>query len=502
MSDSAPEPRDGAERVEPTVEAEPAAERVEPTEELSRPTEKIARPEPERTLERPLVDAESPLPADDGNPTGADEQAGPGGAAPRLRDATRPLGDYLRERAALLGHLARRHRAVTTVLALLACVVVALLGVSFVRAAALPDAATIEADARELLAVPEFSGGTYGTDTPLVTQGVEVRSVARADSAPEGSSAAFGAAGYATAEVVITYGGQSVSATRAATLSYALVDGTWEVLPGAADGGVAWHATAGVDQQKVLRNAHLLLERAEERSGGGAQGLADLYADADVTLASSTFDEAEQMDTLELSYTRGSSFETYTCQLTATFSFGQASGQWSVADVSVAEGALTPGLDALTGVWEGSFQSQQTEGAKCLGGRAAGLEIRVSEAANGEIRGTVSGLSHYHEHPADDAPSCEGDHAFEDVAFSARLMSGTERAGDEADGSLVFVLDLPEDVGGTTRVTLRFGSADDPDRVEALVESSYTYTQTILFIPSERTVTYTDEFTLTRAPEE
>lgn len=459
---------------------------AQPADAPEQPTEELDRPEAERTLRRPL--------ADEGAPQGPDERA----EAPRLRDVGRTAGDYVRGRVALVAGIARRHRAVTGALALMACVVVALLGIAFVRAATLPDAATVESDARELLGVPEFSGGTYGTDTPLVAQGVEVRSLARAEAAPEGAGAAFGASGYATAEVVVTYGGQSVSATRAATLSYALVDGAWSVLPGVEDGGVAWHATGGVDQEKVLRNAQTLLARADEASDGGEPSLAALYAEASVAVGDDSFDEGAQTDTLELTFSRGDSFLSYECRLTVTFSFAQASGQWSVSGTSVSEGARTPVLDSLLGVWEGAFQSQETDGAKCLAGRAAGLTVNVIGTSVSDsavmLSGELSGVAHYHAHPDGDSESCEGDLAFENVGFLARLT------GDGAgDGPLEFVATLPEDVGGTVTLTLRFGTEDDPGRVEALVESSHTYTDAILFIPHERTVTYTDTFSLSRA---
>lgn len=487
MSDSEREQGAGAEAEKDRAPEAPAGEKdggaaaegtadTKPTQALEAPTEELDRPETERTQRRPLVDETAPRPSD---------------------DAARSLGGSVRGRVALLAGIARRHRAVTAALALMACVVVALLGIAFVRAATLPDVATVQADARALLDVPEFSGGTFGTDTPLVAQDVEVHSLARADAAPEEAGAAFGAAGYATAEVVITYGGQSVSATRAATLSYALVDGTWSVLPGVVDGGVAWHATGGVDQEKVLRNAHLLLERADKGADEGATPLADLYADAGVTVESASFDEAEQTDTLELSFAREEAFLSYACHLSVTFSFAQASGQWSVAEVSVAEGARTPNLDALLGTWQGAFQSQRTDGTKCLAGRSAGLTLEVLGTSTSDsavmLSGELSGLAHYHAHPGEDSESCDGDLTFEGVAFTARLT------GDAGDGPLEFVATLPEDVDGTVTLTLRFGAEDDPGRVEALVETSYPATETVLFIPYERTLTYTDAFTLTRA---
>lgn len=454
------------------------------------PTEKLGRAVAGDTLRRPLAQESSPLPA---------RGASAPGTGGRLRDLTRAARGRLRERAALLAGFVRRHRAVSVTLAIMACVAVAFLGIAFVRAATLPSSDLIERDARALLDVPEFSGGTFGTDTPLVTQGVEIRSVARADTVPEGTSAAFGAAGYATAEVVVTYVGQSVSASRAATLTYALADGTWSPMPEVVDGGVAWHATGGVDQDKVLRNAHLLLARADEAADDDAS-LVSIYDDAQVTVESESFDEAAQTDTLELRIVREGAFLSYECRLTATFSFGQGNGQWSIAGATADDGARTPVLDGLLGTWTGTFQSQRTDGTKCLAGREAGLTLTIADAsasgATGSVvtlAGELSGVAHYHAHPESDRASCEGDLALEGVAFSASL---DEDAGE--GGALTFVATLPEDVGGTVRLTLSFGAEGDPSRAEALVETSHPVTESILFIPYERTLTYTDVFALSR----
>ena len=456
---------------------------AEKTAELEGRDEEAAEPDGRGSTERrPPVDATAPRPAD------------PAAPAPGLRDVGGTIARYLRGRASLLAGIVRRHRGAAVALALLACVAVALLGVALFRALAVPDGATIAEDARELLGAPEYSSGTYGTDATLVSQDVDVRRVSRSQTTPEGVEAQFGASGYATADVVVTYAGRSVSASRGATLSYALVDGAWTLLPGAMNEGVTWRATGGVDRDKVLSNVHLLLERADE-ADAGEPPLAELYAGAGATIEGETFDEDTQTDTVEISCVRSETFETYECHLTVTFSFSQTNGQWGVSSVEVDGNARERNLDALLGTWTGEFQSQRTDGGKCLAARKDGLTVEVLGASVGEdavtLSGYVSGVAHYHASPADDAASCEGDVALGEVHFTARL--------DSEDEGLAFVAELPEDVGGNATLTLRFGTPENPSAVVAELRSEFVYDDAILFIPYERTVTYVDSFALRRA---
>ncbi len=461
-------------------EQDEKGEEVEKTTELAEATTELDGAG--STERRPPVEATAPRPA---APERADE--------PRLSDVGGALAGYLRGRAALLADLVRRHRGTTVALALIACATAVLLGIALSRALSVPDEATVADGARTVLSTPEYSSGTYGTDTALVSQDIDVRGVTRSQTAPDGTDAQFGASGYATAEVVVTYSGQSVSASQGATLSFALVDGAWSVMPGVANEGVTWRATGGVDQNKVLSNVHLLLARADE-ADDTEPPLAELYAYAAVAIEEESFDEDAQTDTLTISCVRTEAFETYECLLSVTFSFSQTSGQWGVSQVEVSDGARERNLHALFGTWTGTFQSQQTDGGKCLAAREGGLTVEVLGASVGDsaamLSGYVGGVAHYHANPAEDAPSCKGDVALGEVHFTARLESDDE--------GLVFVAELPEDVGGNAVLTLRFGTSEDPSAAVAEVRSEFTYDDAILFIPYERTATYVDSFMLRR----
>ena len=191
---------------------------------------------------------------------------------------------------------------------------------------------------------------------------------------------------------------------------------------------------------------------------------------------------------------RAGAFETYECRLSAGLAFRSSNGQWEVERLSVADGGKTRSLEPLVGTWEGTFVGQETDGAKCLAGRGAGLALSVERAVTeggvSQVSGTIAGMAHYHAHPAQDTEGCAGDLELVNVPFTATLV-------DDADGTLVLEATLPEDVGGTTSLTLRLGEKDSPTAATAEVTSSYQHTGSFLFFPVEETLTYVDVFTLT-----
>lgn len=455
------------------------------------------------TARRAPVDATAPRPAT------LNVSAGNEGTAPRFHDVTGTFGDYVRGRRDAIRGFFATHRLATALLALLAVAMVACLALAFAHASGVPDNAIIDADARERVAVPAYDAGSFGADDILVPREVTVRSAKRSATAIDSSEAQFGAAGYASADVLVTFSGSSVKAEKSATLGYAHVNGSWTGIGGESDTQLAWEALAGVDQKKVVANVDELLTRAEASFGAaaGAAGgsgadeltLADIYADADVEVVSESFDAEAQTDALSLRLTKAGSYEAYVCDLSVTFSFRPASGQWEISEISASKNAKTRVFDPLEGTWQGTFQSQETDGTKCLGAREGGLAVSITgnETADGTTRltGTISGLAHYHEHPSSDADSFEGDARFEDVPFTATLVGGH----NEATGSdLAFVATLPEEVGGTVTVTLGFGTAADPSRVVAVVQTTFPHTGSFLFIPFEETITYEDTFSLVR----
>lgn len=437
----------------------------------------------QRTAVRPLAEATAPRPHNDG----------------RGADGGRRVGELLSRARSLVG----RHRAAALATLALVAVAAALGVISLVRAAGVPDDKVVEADARRAVESPAYSPGDFGPDDVLVARSAQVLSCERSSAAPDGSEALPDAAGYASARVVVSYSGNSVAADKGVTLGYGLVDGSWERVGSEADVQVSWHALAGVDQDKVVRNVGILLSRAETAlDGDGAEGeptLSDIYADAKAEVTSESFDEDAQTDTLVVRCEKGSSYESYVCELTVTFSFRPASGQWAVSEIEVSPDAKSRTFGPLRGDWTGTFQSQRTDGTKCLAARGTNLRLTITgdETSGGTTRitGTVSGLAHYHEHPASDAESTDGDAPFDDVPFTATLVGGHN---EDTDSDLAFIATLPEDVGGTVTITLGFGVSGDPSQAVAVVQTTFPHTGSFLFIPYDETITYSDTFTLTR----
>lgn len=464
---------------QPTSEAEPAPERTAPAPE---PGDTFAG-ETAELSDRHDAPTERRAPVDAAAPSADDEP-------PRLRDVTGTLGDYLRARAAGLAEVVRAHRLAAALVATVAAAAVVVAVALATSAPGLPSAELVSDDATARLEAPAYQSGSFGWDNILVPREVDVRSVSR-----------DAETGDAAAEVMVTYSGShGVSAEKAATLRYSATGGTWEPVGDPENVRVSWHTTEGVNEARVIENAGLILERADRALGlaDGSEGptLAELYAGASVTAESGALDAESQTQEVALTFSRDAAYERYECRMTVGFAFRSASGQWEIESVSVDDGARERSLAPLVGTWQGTFQSQEADGEKCLAAREAGLVVTIasvrSEAGVEQVAGTVSGMAHYHAGPSSDVASSEGDAAFADVPFTAALV-------EESDGTLIFEGALPEDVGGTATLTLAFGSAEDPARAVVRVTTSYVHETSFLFVPYEETFTYADLFSLVRA---
>lgn len=417
----------------------------------------------------------------------------------RLRDVSSVIGSYATERVDALSHLVGERRGTLVALGLVAAA--ALVALAALAAGAVADAAdrpsdeVIAQDAALRVEAPAYEAGSYGSSDVLVFRGADVTSCERVDTI-EGAPTE-GVEAYAIATVLATFSGSSVRAEAEATLGFARVSGSWAPAGSEEAGKVAWHATSGVDPSKVVSGMGAVLDRAEAAlsDGDDLPSLTDLYAGGSFEVTGSSFDEDAQADVVVISCTRVDGFATYSCEVTATFSFAPAGGQWELTGAEASEGAKAPSLEPALGTWRGTFQSQGTEGTRCLAAREAGIEVVVTgysgEGEGLRLEGSVSGLAHYHAHPSGDAASCDGDLAFEGVPFVARLVS--------EEGGLTFSATLPQDVDGSLTLTLRLGVEGDPGVAAATLETTYEHTRTILFVPVEETLVYEDEFLLERA---
>lgn len=463
----------------------------------------------EKTLERPLP-AEPPteeLGRAQGQAARDDADAH---ARPHLSDVTGITGSYLRASFADFLAACKRHKGGCLVFGAILVACVFILASAVLNARNVPGADFVEKDAWTRLGAPEYAPGVFGSQDNLYMSEVKVDSQRRVVRTNDSSQAQFGASGYAEAHVTAKFGNGSVVATKTATLSYAKVGSTWQGIGGEADASVSYEAVAGVPRTQVLANLDDLLAEGERslkaatKTAGGSTGgagltLAQIYDGAKVSVESEDFDGEAQTETVSLTCVKASSFESYTCRLTTHFAFRPVNGVWEVESVEVNDDAKTRTFQPLVGTWEGTFQSQETDGAKCLGAGTSPLSVtfEAAETADGDagarLTGSISALAHFHEHPSADSAACDGDEALADVRLVANYYGGHNA---DVDSDLAFVAALPEEVGGTVTVTFGFGVGGDPAQAVARVQTTYPHKGTFLFIPYDQTITYTDVYLL------
>ena len=463
----------------------------------------------EKTLERPLP-AEPPteeLGCAQGQAARDDADAH---ARPHLSDVTGITGSHLRASFADFLAACKRHKGGCLVFGAILVACVFILASAVLNARNVPGADFVEKDAWTRLGAPEYAPGVFGSQDNLYMSEVKVDSQRRVVRTNDSSQAQFGASGYAEAHVTAKFGNGSVVATKTATLSYAKVGSTWQGIGGEADASVSYEAVAGVPRTQVLANLDDLLAEGERslkaatKTAGGSTGgagltLAQIYDGAKVSVESEDFDGEAQTETVSLTCVKASSFESYTCRLTTHFAFRPVNGVWEVESVEVNDDAKTRTFQPLVGTWEGTFQSQETDGAKCLGAGASPLSVtfEAAETADGDagarLTGSISALAHFHEHPSADSAACDGDEALADVRLVANYYGGHNA---DVDSDLAFVAALPEEVGGTVTVTFGFGVGGDPAQAVARVQTTYPHKGTFLFIPYDQTITYTDVYLL------
>lgn len=465
--------------------------------------------EDEKTLERPLP-AEPPT-EELGRAQGQTARDGADAhARPHLSDVTGITGSYLRASFADFLAACKRHKGGCLAFGAILVACVFILASAVLNARNVPGADFVEKDAWTRLGAPEYAPGVFGSQDNLYMSEVKVDSQRRVVRTNDSSQAQFGASGYAEAHVTAKFGNGSVVATKTATLSYAKVGSTWQGIGGEADASVSYEAVAGVPRTQVLANLDDLLAEGERslkaatKTAGGSTGgagltLAQIYDGAKVSVESEDFDGEAQTETVSLTCVKASSFESYTCRLTTHFAFRPVNGVWEVESVEVNDDAKTRTFQPLVGTWEGTFQSQETDGAKCLGAGANPLSVtfEAAETADGDagarLTGSISALAHFHEHPSADSAACDGDEALADVRLVANYYGGHNA---DVDSDLAFVAALPEEVGGTVTVTFGFGVGGDPTQAVARVQTTYPHKGTFLFIPYDQTITYTDVYLL------
>ena len=376
-------------------------------------------------------------------------------------------------------------------LAVVATVVVA----ESIYASNVPSNDLVAVDARTRVSEPDYDVGNYGDKTSLRVSSVDVRSVRTAN---DGELATLqpGASGYAKATVAVTFENDSVKAVETAELGFAKVAGVWTAVGGASDQRTTFEAKQGIDEQELIKNVSAALDTAEALQGGGSHAaatspsLAAIYSKGSFDITENNFDGEAQTDDVTLHCEKRGAWGYYEAQITLHFEFRSVTGRWEMTSSGIPTTAGTRNYTPVLGTYQGTFQTQATDGKKCLAASASPLELKIDSCDGDQISGTVSLMAHLHANPQEDADGCDGDKELQEVQFKAKLEDGSERSLPR------FKATLPDQMGGTVELELLFGSEDDPAAVKAIVTTKYSRTTSLLFIPYEQTATYEDTYTL------
>ena len=416
---------------------------------------------------------------------------------PQLSDVADTFVLWLQGRINALGSFLTRHR-LAAALAGLACVAAILVAVLLgLDASKVPPEELIKNDAQALLTAPTYTVGNFASDDPLVLQAVDITSIRESDEVK----------GASEVEVLATFTNPVMETRADARLVYQRKGDEWACIDSSV-GKASHHATAGVNQQLVVKHVAELLRKADTRSD--SEGLASLYRNAEIEITNEEFSEESQTDIVELHCTSGGTFVDYECDLTARFRFVPASGAWELAEAAVSDGAYDLGFSPLLGTWKGTFASQQSSSYKCLAAREAGIGLTITQAApttdgSAIVEGTLSGIAHMHADLDSDAAATEGDAPLEAVPFSGTLQSSTDADDilellmepESESAGIVFNCTVQDVTGGSVELTLTLGQADDPDAATATLTSTYVYRDTfLLLVPYDRQSSFVDTFVL------
>lgn len=444
------------------------------------------------TLERPA--------SDDGSDTAA------GALVPvkqtKLSDVAAVAGSYARERRQGVGDYVKRHPKRIALLIVLLLVAIFAVVMAGIRASNLPDEDLIRESAHNRVETPAYSGGFFGYDDPLALASVEVGARRHLSGAPESTvhDVSFGAISYAEADVALSYRNEHISAVKTATIGFAEHPEGWVDAGIPMNEQVAFAALTGVDEEKVLSNIGLLLDRADASNDGTEPSLQEIYYDGEFEVQAHSFDPVEQTDLIVIHCSAKQGVSTYECLLSAQFTFLPANGLWELSGATTSKDAKDRSLSMLEGTWDGSFSSARvSEGDNCLAGSSKPMTLVVDGVgalgSDTVLDGHVSLVAHLHEPPETRQDESADDVWYGDESITCTLVG-------ELGNKLVFEGALSERAAGTVSIRLE---VEDADRITATVTTVYDWTTTEGFIitwETEHSVTYTDTYTLRRSTAE
>lgn len=415
-----------------------------------------------------------------------------------IKDVTDTFSSYLRSRRRALFRFIRHHSLVSSLLIIAILASLSALIVFFIRVSNVPSTETVIADARTRAITPHWEPGKFDADESLLLTGIEVTSRLRTTTAISSDAAQFGATGYASAETLLTYSGNSIIALKRTTFGYANTHG-WNPIGNVEDQSISYQATSGVSTSRVIDAIQEVLQKYDEQNPQQGMTLYDQFNNATFSVVDAGFDRSQQTCWVKMKGISTTLYGTSTCEITASFTFDSSTGHWILDSVS----STTPisyDYSALVGTWKGSFIScEASSGSPCYAGKNTPLTLTVQSANFSHDQLTLSasadGVMHNHGSLAESYRWHGGDVEFKGAPLTLTTAGTIEKniqvSGelDLSHASLTSTTDAHKSASSKTpQVNINFDTVHNS--VTAQVISTYT--------ENGQTVTFTDTYQLTK----
>lgn len=356
-----------------------------------------------------------------------------------------------------------------------------------------PDRGRIEADVRAELS-DWADDGEYGYGDSYEISSIEIVDEER--ESLEGTL--FGGVGseYYGAEVKVKASTEAADAERTVSVSYVKQGNSWEPFS-ASTGDSQYTAKKGPNEEKIKQNTDAIIRRADNWSD-----VQELYGDGTYSVGDVKLADDGQSCSVAISCDTESPYFDAHCDANAKFTFDN--GNWIPEEVTLGEDAGKRSFDKLIGTWKGAFkETDATRGNDvCYGAenKEFTLEIESIDSDTGKVKGTFTGLAHYHG-PTDNAQdSMDGDTMVGPAEFTATI-SEDEFLGrsifDERVMQFVAEYETQQTSDGTVRIEFGFGAKNDPNVSYASVVTTHEYDYENTSLKVE--VQFEDIYTLTKA---
>lgn len=362
----------------------------------------------------------------------------------------------------------------------------------------MPTYTQIEDDMRTLLPTFSYAGGTFGPDLDIPLASVTITKRDRAQT-PQGLEANARGGAYRV-EAEATYDDGTMHVVRNVGAMYVQANDSWSIVGELDELGTSFTALAGVDEGKVLASIGTILDAADSMGG---DSLVALYENGSFSIEGNDFEQEHEKDTATddviIRCAHEAGFYAYAGNVTARFAF--ESGEWRLRNAEADAHVAQRSYDPLVGTWTGTLAAHDAVGASCYGAQEQALVVTIDSVGDpseggGQVRGTVSGIAHYHKRLERDQNTSEGDELIDGIPFSGVISTTYD---PETGSNLTIACTTPGLEKGDFDLTLSFGTEDDPSAVFARAITTHRYEELLFMLfPHQTTAQFTDTYVLSR----